>query len=292
MGKMTLDDGTLTMEWSVRRKGPFPVENDDNKKHYSSLNQPGYEAFVHFEQCSFLGGQHDVVLSAVQAGHLKFIADIRVEASDGSWKCGWLQTIRKADRHAQYQSGRALHLRIHPLPIRDVEDPGAWPFSDTPCKLLPGTYKVKSEDSPIHYVPKVHPNDAQALLQSSSGELDFLTLLVCYKKSAKRLIVLDGFQWTLDFSGVYKYDAERNVSWTPNGTGLAIRQIAHPTQDMECDKDHPPLFSLWGAEKLSLSELCAAEQMQESFDGVGWSAHTDHTDDEGEVGVSWLAVRH
>jgi hypothetical protein len=142
MGTLILDEDALKIEWSVRREGPFVVENDANKKHYSSLSQPNYEAFVHFEQHSFLGGQHDVMLSAVQAGNLKFIADIRVEAGDGSWKCGWLQTIRKASRHAQYKNGRALHLRIHPLPIRDVEDPGAWPFSDTPCKLLPGTYKV------------------------------------------------------------------------------------------------------------------------------------------------------
>ena len=292
MGTMTLAGDTLKLEWSVRYKGPMPVETDGNKTNYSSLNQPGYEAFVHFEQPSFLAGQEDVVLSAAQAGHLKFIANVTVKSGDGSWKCGWLQTIRKADRRALYQKGRALHFRIHPLPVRDVEDASDWPFSDTPCELTPGVHKMKSEDSPIHYVPKVHPRDSKSLLVSSAGELDFLTLLVCYRKADKQLIVLDGFQWSLDFNGTYKYDQKQNVNWTPNGGGLTVRQIAQPTAGMDCDEDQPPLYSLWGAERLSLSPDCAADHMQESFDGETWSMHTDHTDDEGRVVISWRPDLH
>ncbi|OOG66405.1 hypothetical protein B0E46_02770 [Rhodanobacter sp. B04] len=61
---------------------------------------------------------------------------------------------------------------------------------------------------------------------------------------------------------------------------------------MDCDENNPPLFSLWGAEQLSLSQDCAADHMQESFDGENWSGHADHTDDEGEVVVSWRPVVH
>lgn len=82
------------------------------------------------------------------------------------------------------------------------------------------------------------------------------------------------------------------MSWTPNGDGFTVRRIANPVAAVNTGQHHqPPPFSLWGAERLSLSRDSAAEHMQESFDGQTWAAHTDHTDDEGKLGVSWKPVR-
>jgi hypothetical protein len=299
MGKM--NQNGLDIAWDLRCVDPVPEDDKNrNRRNLVKLNQPGYEAYTTFEENS--AKQEGVVLSSVQSGMVRFVADVNVDSDQTSWRCGWLQTIRRAERSAQYDNNRSLFFRISSMPLRDEEDGTKWPFTCKSKKLTRGVYSLESSDSPIHYVPKFYPGSDESKLVSSAGGIDFLTVLACYREQDRRLIVLGGYQWRVDFAGTYAYDWMGRTKWTPAGSGFSVQQVAHSPAaiaavrhrsgneaNRQYDDLRPPLYSLWGAQKMSLSTDGAADNMQESFDGRNWSKHRDHTteEDKGKQQVAW-----
>ena len=284
MPEFSYDD--LDIEWQMWSKPATAGDNDQYKHDFHVSQKTPYKNFSYFQRSSWL--QMGVPLSHVQSATLRFRGTARLTKEPklaSNWQCGWLQSIRKASHTGTYSGHQKLYQKIDPLPVRDAED-DAWPFSDSPKDLskVGETYKVRSEDAPMHYFPITFPGTTDSRLVSSTGELDFLTVFACYRAVDNCLIALGGYKWVIDFGASYDFDGD--IKWRPNGTGLALTALAHEPSIVKL-QGRGISTQLWGAERLSLSNDTAFDRMKESFSGINWVAMSDHTDDEGDKGTSW-----
>ncbi|WP_339725082.1 hypothetical protein [uncultured Paraglaciecola sp.] len=288
MEKYKHDD--LEISWYMWKKPDIACPISKFKQNFFVSEVPGYQNFTYFQRNSYL--QSNVPLIHIQTSSQKFRGKVILNNKpnlESNWKFGWLQSIRESEHTGTYSGGQKLYMKIAPLPIRDVQDSSSWPFSDTPKQLteVHSLYKVKSEDEPMHYFPITYPGTANSYLVCSSGKLNFLTALCCYRKLDNCLIALGAYKWTIDFGSSYHLNAQ--IKWKPNGMGLICNKITHPPAIVNIAG--PKISTqLWGAEKLSLSKEDAFENMKESFNGKDWTRMTDHTDDEGPKGTSWAPL--
>ncbi len=190
------------------------------------------------------------------------------------------------ERTANYEDANSkVHVRGFPLPCRDaVED--EWPFTDS-TKDLGGRHQtylvVKSEDDPTCYFPIRHPKSGQ-YIQSVDGSYKFQRLLIAYNKDLEQLVVLGGYDWSVDFD--CEMDTKKNIC-RPKGTGLLRFKLPDVPGRFHFDiSTRVPWQGRW----ITATENVLFDRLQESFDGHIWQSHYDHfdrLDANASTAVSW-----
>ncbi|MEO1016387.1 MAG: hypothetical protein AAFY56_01655 [Pseudomonadota bacterium] len=152
--------------------------------------------------------------------------NVNSDQSLKGWQAGFLQSIHRCERTAIYESGEKFQIRLNTAsgPLKDGDEgeifyPGS--MVDLSISGKQASCKPNMEDAPNWAAPIVLTSLDQSgpsKLNETKGGDSFSTRLALAHKSSKTLIILGGYEWSIDWSGTF--DLDRDKPWQPQRTPL------------------------------------------------------------------------
>lgn len=206
--------------------------------------------------------------------------------SKRGWELGFVQNILKLERIAHYGNNDQRCVRQNPenLPIRDGDDNMFFWYEPSTEIRHDGTTIVNMSDSPNMDAPIKFSGNLEGCSESEEGDLTlirtsgqdvFETFLVALNERYKRVLVLAGYSWTVDWSGKFSSSAGAGI-WIPQRRDMIVCKELTPGiypafYDFKTKQDLPTTAILI-RQKLPFNpnKGCADQNFQLSVNNQNW----------------------